>query len=39
LPDPATVACVVRSFGALSFPAPEGGTVTVVYPLALSPQT
>ena len=31
----ATVAqCVVRSFGNLSFPAPEGGVVSVTYPIA-----
>lgn len=37
LADPGAVACIVRAFGALSFPEPEGGTVTVVYPLSLSP--
>ncbi|WP_437779272.1 AgmX/PglI C-terminal domain-containing protein [Sorangium sp. So ce1097] len=37
LPDGAVVSCVVRSFHALSFPAPEGGTVDVVYPLLLAP--
>ena len=36
--DSAVVACVVRSFGALSFPAPEGGIVTVEYPIVLSPS-
>ena len=30
------VSCVVRAFQSLSFPQPEGGIVTVVYPLALS---
>ncbi len=29
--------CVVRAFGEMSFPEPEGGIVTVVYPVALSP--
>ena len=37
LPDAGVVSCIVRAFGALSFPEPEGGTVTVVYPLSLSP--
>jgi hypothetical protein len=32
-PDQDMVACVVRGFGNLSFPQPEGGIVTVVYPL------
>jgi hypothetical protein len=35
--DESVVACVVRGFQALSFPQPEGGIVTVVYPLVLSP--
>jgi hypothetical protein len=38
LPDPAVVQCVVRGFGNLSFPQPEGGTVTVVYPIQFSPN-
>jgi hypothetical protein len=29
--------CVVRSYNALSFPQPEGGVATVVYPITLSP--
>ncbi|WP_437308052.1 AgmX/PglI C-terminal domain-containing protein [Sorangium sp. So ce388] len=37
LPDGAVVSCVVRAFDALSFPAPEGGSVTVVYPLQFAP--
>jgi hypothetical protein len=36
LPDAAVRACVVRAFAALSFPQPEGGIVTVVYPLVFS---
>lgn len=36
-PDPKVVACVVRAFQKLSFPAPEGGTVSVVYPIEFSP--
>ena len=31
------VQCVVRGFGNLSFPQPEGGIVTVVYPIMFSP--
>ncbi len=37
LPDQQVVACVVRSFNALSFPLPEGGVATVTYPIILSP--
>jgi hypothetical protein len=37
LPDQAVTQCVVRSFASLSFPAPEGGAATVVYPLMLTP--
>ena len=37
LPDSAVVNCVVRSFSGLSFPQPEGGIVTVVYPISFSP--
>jgi hypothetical protein len=33
LPDPQTVACILDAFRQLSFPAPEGGIVTVVYPI------
>jgi hypothetical protein len=29
---------VVRSFQTLSFPEPQGGTVTVVYPIVFNPQ-
>jgi hypothetical protein len=38
LPDSGVVSCVVRAFGSLSFPQPEGGIVTVVYPLTLTPN-
>ena len=38
LPDGRAVACVVASFGKLSFPQPEGGKVTVVYPLVFSAE-
>jgi hypothetical protein len=37
LPDPAVVACVVHGFGGLSFPQPEGGPVTVSYPVVFGP--
>jgi hypothetical protein len=33
LTDPAVVSCVVRAFYGLSFPQPEGGIVTVTYPI------
>jgi hypothetical protein len=36
LADASVVACVVRGFQDLSFPQPEGGIVTVVYPLVLT---
>lgn len=36
LSDSNVVQCIVRAFGGLSFPAPEGGIVTVVYPLVLT---
>jgi hypothetical protein len=31
------ISCVVRSYYGLSFPAPEGGIVTVVYPILFTP--
>jgi tetratricopeptide (TPR) repeat protein len=37
LPDPRVVDCVVRSFAGMHFPRPEGGAVTVVYPIMFSP--
>jgi hypothetical protein len=37
LPDQGVVQCVVRAFGVLSFPAPSGGMVTVVYPITFTP--
>jgi hypothetical protein len=37
IPDSAVVQCVVRGFGNLSFPQPEGGMVTVVYPIIFNP--
>ena len=35
--NPAVVSCVVRAFYGLSFPQPEGGIVTVTYPILFSP--
>ena len=35
--DPGVVQCVVRGFNNLSFPQPEGGIVTVVYPIIFTP--
>jgi len=37
MPDRAVVACVVAGFGELTYPRPEGGIVTVVYPIQFSP--
>lgn len=38
MPDEAVSACVVRGFYELEFPWPEGGIVTVTYPLQFSPK-
>jgi hypothetical protein len=37
LPDADAVQCIVKGFGALSFPPPKDGYVTVVYPVEFSP--
>lgn len=37
LPDSKVVSCVVSAFYGLSFPQPEGGIVTVVYPIMFAP--
>jgi hypothetical protein len=37
MPNPDVVRCVTSSFYGLSFPQPEGGIVTVVYPIMFSP--
>lgn len=37
MPDSGVVSCIVRSFAGLSFPRPDGGIVTVVYPLMFAP--
>jgi hypothetical protein len=39
LPDGAVVDCVLQAFHELVFPEPEGGIVTVVYPIMFSPST
>jgi hypothetical protein len=38
IPDPGVRDCVVRTFASLSFPEPQDGTVTVLYPLVFSPE-
>lgn len=38
IPDEAVRRCVVSSFLSLSFPSPENGAVTVVYPIVFSPE-
>jgi hypothetical protein len=38
IPDASVTSCVVSSFTALSFPAPDSGVVTVTYPLMFSPE-
>jgi hypothetical protein len=37
LPDSGVVSCVLSAFYGLSFPQPDGGIVTVVYPIMLEP--
>jgi hypothetical protein len=37
LPDANVVACVVKGFGTLRFPPPDGGNVTAVYPIMFQP--
>lgn len=37
MPDSGVVQCVVGAYYGLSFPQPEGGIVTVVYPIMFSP--
>ena len=38
IPDERVRRCVVSAFYSLSFPQPENGTVTVVYPIVFSPE-
>jgi outer membrane biosynthesis protein TonB len=37
LPEPSVIKCVQNVFASLSFPKPEGSSVTVVYPLVFEP--
>ena len=37
IPSEAVRSCIVKSFYSLSFPSPDNGTVTVVYPMVLTP--
>ena len=37
IPDEGVRKCVVTAFTSLSFPAPDSGIVTVVYPIVFSP--
>ena len=36
--DGSVNACIARAFGNMAFPEPEGGIVTVVYPLVFSKE-
>jgi len=38
MPDPSVASCVAQGFLGLSFPPPEGGIVTVSYPIMFAPQ-
>ena len=38
MPDKSVTQCVLRAMSNLSFPAPEGGVVSVVYPFLFSPE-
>jgi hypothetical protein len=38
LPDDEAVTCVVEAFRSLHFPPPDGGLVTVVYPITFEPH-
>ena len=38
MPDQSVISCVTRGFMNLSFPQPEGGIVTVKYPLVFTPE-
>jgi hypothetical protein len=38
LPNATVTSCVTRAFYGLTFPEHDGGIVTVVYPLAFSPE-
>ncbi len=38
MPDQSVVQCVIRQYYGLSFPPPDGGIVTVVYPISFAPE-
>jgi hypothetical protein len=38
LPEPSVVQCIIRAYYGLSFPEPEGGIVTVIYPIMFQAQ-
>jgi hypothetical protein len=38
VPDPKLIDCVQRAFYQIGFPKPEGGVVTVTYPLSFNPE-
>lgn len=38
MPDKAAIECMVKEYKSLTFPPPEGGIVTVVYPIMFSPE-
>jgi hypothetical protein len=37
LPDPQVITCIANEFSRMKFPEPQGGIVTVVYPIMLEP--
>jgi hypothetical protein len=39
LPNDAVNRCIVQSFYSLSFPTPDSGSVTVTYPIVLTPAS
>jgi hypothetical protein len=38
MPDVRVIECVLQEYRQVVFPKPEGGTVTVIYPIAFSPE-
>jgi hypothetical protein len=38
LPDREVIRCVIAEYRKLQFPKPEGGVVTVVYPIVFNPS-
>ena len=37
MPNQGVISCVASAFGSLTFPQPEGGIVTVTYPIVFTP--